>query len=181
MDYTKLKKEELLDVIAELEPLAEKGKELVHLPKAIEAKDKEINALKEAKDKEINALKEAKDKEINALKEAKDKEINALKEAKDQLIEKKDVALKELEKRLAEKYETEYLELKTRTDAELKKTKDALAESQKKNYDLDALRIKQLEEVLYAYGDFLKLTQAAVDSHMKLNEYIVNGLQGGSK
>ena len=82
---------------------------------------------------------------------------------------------------MAEKYETEYLELKTRTDAELKKTKDALAESQKKNYDLDALRIKQLEEVLYAYGDFLKLTQAAVDSHMKLNEYIVNGLQGGSK
>ena len=170
MDYKAMKKEELVALCQKNEAMIEAGKTLIHLPKAIEAKDKEINSLKEAKDKEINSLKEAKDKEINSLKEAKN-----------QLIEKKDAALKELEERLAEKYQTEYLELKTRTDAELKKTKDALAESQKKNYDLDALRIKQLEEVLYAYGDFLKLTQAAVDSHMKLNEYIVNGLQGGSK
>jgi len=148
MKYSNMKKEELIALLKENESLVEAGKTLIHLPKAIEAKDKEINVLKEAKN---------------------------------QLIEKKDVALKELEERLAEKYQKEYLELKTRTDAELKKTKDALAESQKKNYDLDALRITQLEEVLYAYGDFLKLTQASVDSHMKLNEYIVNRLQGGNK
>lgn len=166
MDYKLMKKDELLEVIKELEPLAEKGKEFIHLPKAIESKDKEINRLQDR---------------LNELKTEKDKEIESLNHKKDRLIDDFDSKFKAKEKELQEKYNKETLDYKTKLDEELKKTKDALAESQKKNYDLDALRIKQLEEVLYAYGDFLKLTQAAVDSHMKLNEYIVNGLQGGSK
>ncbi len=169
MDYKAMKKEELVAFCQKNEAMIEAGKTLIHLPKAIEAKDKEINALKEAKDKEINSLKEAKDKEINVLKEAKN-----------QLIEKKDVALKELEERLAEKYQTEYLEIKTRTDAELKKIKDALAESQNKLYELDKMRIEQLNEVLYAYGDLLKIMQGTVDTHLKLNTLVVEKI-GGSK
>lgn len=147
MDYKAMKKEELIALLKENESLVEAGRVLVHLPKAVEAKDKEINALKEAKN---------------------------------QLIEKKDVALKELEERLAEKYQTEYLELKTRTDAELKKTKDALAESQNKLYELDKMRIEQLNEVLYAYGDLLKIMQGTVDTHFKLNTLVVEKI-GGSK
>jgi CRISPR/Cas system-associated protein Cas10 (large subunit of type III CRISPR-Cas system) len=124
----------------------------------------------------VEALKE-KEHLASAVK-AKDEEINRLKEAKNQLIEKKDVALKELEERLADKNQTEYIELKTRTDAELKKTKDALAESQTKLYELDKLRIEQLNEVLYAYGDLLKIMQGTVDTHLKLNTLVVKNIGG---
>ena len=147
MDYTKLKKEELLDVIAELEPLAEKGKELVHLPKAVEDKDKEIESLKT----KLNDIKTRKDNELESLE--------------NKLKTEKDVAM---------------IELKRQHEEETKKLKDAIADSQKKLYDNEQMRIKQINELLYAHGDLLKLMQATVDTHMKLNDYIVKDLTGGN-
>lgn len=145
MDYSKMKKDELIEVIKELEPLANAGKELVHLPKAVDVKDKEIEELREAKDK---------------------------------LIEKFDKQSKDLEKELTDKFNKEHAEYKDKTDAELKKKTDAIVELQKRYEELDKLRIEQLEEVLYAYGDLLKITQGTVDTHMKLNTLIVNKLGG---
>ncbi len=147
MDYKTMKKDELLEVIKKLEPLSKAGKELVHLPKAIEEKEKEILGLREAKDK---------------------------------LIEKFDKQINDLKNELTDKFNKELAEYKKNTDAELKKKTDTIVELQKRYEELDKLRIEQLEEVLYAYGDLLKIMQGTVDTHMKLNTLVVNKL-GGKK
>ncbi len=107
----------------------------------------------------LAAAVESKDIEISKLQQQLSKTELSIKEAKDEVIVT-----------LNQQYEKEY-----------KKLADSLAASQKAYNDLDQLRIAQLNEVIYSHGDLLKALQGVVDTHLKLNEYIVNKLSGGEK
>lgn len=127
MDYSGLKKDELIKLL----------QEQAHLASAVEAKDQEIAKL------------------LVQLDNAKQSNNGV----KDQLI----------------------LDINKKHEADHKLLSDSLAAWEKKYHDLDALRIQQLSTVLLAHGDLLKTLQGVVDTHLKLNQYIVDELSGGKE
>ena len=102
--------------------------------------------------------------------EEKDKEISGLKQKMTEIFEKEKTNLQNAQE-----------QIKKTLEEELKKTKDALADNQNKMYELDRLRIEQLNEIIYIYGDLLKTLQGVTDTHIKLNTLIVKKLSGGEQ
>lgn len=110
---------------------------------------------------------------LAAAVEAKDAEISKLTR---ELTEK----VARVEQKMTAEKDAAYVELTAKHTVEIKKLTDALAVSEKNLDDVDMLRVKQVNGLLYTYGDLLKVLQGITDTHMKLNTHIVKDMNGGN-
>ena len=115
-----------------------------------------------------------KEQHLAAAVEAKDAEISKLTR---ELTEK----VARVEQKMTAEKDAAYVELTAKHTVEIKKLTDALVAAQKDLEAIDALRIKQVNGLMYTYGDLLKVLQGLTDTHVKLNSYVVKDLTGGNE
>jgi len=136
--------------------LLEIVEEQVHLASAVNAKDQEILLLKE----EMKAIKTKAKDEVEAIKtqaqEEHDKLVVNFEQQKNQ----------------------SYLELKAQYEGEVKTLKDAAASLNLKLQELQQLRVNDLNKLIMVHGDLLKTLQGVVDTHLNLNDLVVEKLGG---
>ena len=130
-----------------------------------------MNYEKMTKSELIALLKEQ--QHLAAAVESKDAEISKLTR---ELTEK----VARVEQKMTAEKDAAYVELTAKHTVEIKKLTDALAVSEKNLDDVDMLRVKQVNGLLYTYGDLLKVLQGITDTHMKLNTHIVKDMNGGN-
>lgn len=90
-------------------------------------------------------------------------------------MEATNLELSKLKQDFEKKVQERVSEITNKMTAENKDLKESLANSQ----NAFQLRIKQLEGLLFSHGDLLKSLQALTDTHLKLNQYIVEEINGG--
>lgn len=156
MNYANLKKADLLNLVIEQQ----------HLAKAVEVKDQEINQLNDRIKELIETHADNLKKHTEELRNLVNQQTKQLAAKEQEIAGTRDQLVSDLNKKHAD---------------ERKALTDSVVNWEKKYYELDALRVKQLNTVLFAYGDLLKTEQGVVDTHLKLNQYIVDELSGGNK
>jgi len=113
----------------------------------------------------MSSTVEAKDKEINDLKETHANEIQQIKSSGNQSRE-------QIKLEVRRELEKEYTPLKTELE-EAKKIAGSVEERDKYYTGLITRRAKELEKVINVHGALLKVLQGVVDNALYLNEYIV--------
>ena len=116
---------------------------------------------------------------INKLEEQK--HLSSAVTAKDMEINEHLRTIEDLRRELVGAKEEGRLAAEKTWQSTRKQLTDDLAVATKRAESIDKLRVEQLNIVLFAHGDLLKTLQGIVDTHMKLNTYIVNSLNGGEE
>jgi small-conductance mechanosensitive channel len=167
----------------QVETLTKELENKKHLDDAVKAKDKEISALKERNEEldrklgsqvHLGDAVKAKDKEINELKQ----HVEVLKDNVRILESKKDSQLREAIAKSKQESEVDievkYQELKKTYEEEKKK----LVEENKFLRTLLQRREAEVGKLANAHGDLLKTLEASVNTHLTLNAYLINEIQG---
>ena len=160
MELQKLTKQELIALVdkqaADLAAAKEEAKQGRHLATTIEAKDKEINSLKEA-NKETQRLVKL-PKEIEDL----EKQITELTARNSALMSGNVEAIEAATKALTDQFSASY--------GELFEANQKLAAENK-------VRVTQLNEWVTTHGDLLKVLEGLVNTHIGLNTYMITEIK----